>query len=353
MKVFLQYSALIFVFLFLLSACEQDETILELNEYDWELVEINDFNDEVFHPKSMWFDHNDHLIIHDMGDQVSPVKILRDGRVTNSIPVGRGPGEVEYILSKHFSESKRSRYIFDPAQSRMLKFDEKYTFIGDVVDSRINDGVYISAIYSDSLAFTISRDHILQIFDLNTSIEDQKTLFTLHDNDYDFLDPLRNYFLRQSFSYDSDAQDLYLAMKHSSLIMHIDSEYNFNHTFGPDSIGIAKNEDYEFYALPRLGHQREGLRDMRVHGDYLFAILNGSTYGRKIQIQYSRDFDSLIDKVNHGEILLVFNRHTLEFIQAIKLPLPAAQLMVSDEHIFLLNYIDDYPSIYIYKNHIN
>lgn len=353
MKFFLQYSALTFLFLFLVSACQQEDPTLVFDEYEWELVGINDFSNEVFQPRAMWFDHNGHLIIHDMGDRKSPVKILKDGRITHSIPVGRGPGEVEYILSKHFSESKSRRFIFDPAQSRMLKFDENYTFIDDVVDSRINDGVYISAIYSDSLAFTVSRDHILQIFGLNTATEDLKTLFTLHENDYDFLDPLRNYFLRQRFSFDSDEGDLYLANHHSSLIMHIDSEFNFNHTFGPDSVGITRNEEYEFYALPRLGHQREGLRDMIVHGDNLYAIFNGNTYGRRIQIQYSRDFDSLLAKVSHGEILLVFNRHSLEFKQAIKLPLPATQLMASDEYIYLLNYIEDFPSIYIYKNNIN
>lgn len=339
--------------IFFLVTCDNDESVLVLDDYNWEQEQINDFNNDVYSPSAMWIDQNGMLVIQDMGDRNQPIKILRDGVVFKSISSGRGPGEVEYVLRKSFSESKNSRYIFDPAQMRMLSFDEEYNYLEDLVDERINDGVYRSGIYSDSLLFTTSSDYILQIINLHNVNKNHDPLFTLRHSDHEFLDPLRNYFLRQSFFFASEGQDFYMALKHSSMIMHIDEEFNLNYTFGPDSIGIAINEDDGFYALPRLGQQREGLRDLQVHGDNLYVVLNGETYGKHIQIRHMANFDSLLDVVGHGKILLIFDRHTLEYKRAIELPVAASQIAVNDDHISLLNYIDDAPAIYVYKNYLN
>ena len=166
---YIKQPALFCLLVILFLACsENDSPILDVQPHDWILDETFQMDGSLYLPLSMWKDKNNLLVIHDIRDQNYPLKVFSGNNLEYSIPQGRGPGEIDNIRRKHFSELSNARYIYDASTNRLLGFDEQYRHTGYVEHPVFDRPVYFAGLYSDSLLFTSTNDYIIQIEDIKS-----------------------------------------------------------------------------------------------------------------------------------------------------------------------------------------
>ena len=66
-------------------------------------------------------------------------------------------------------------------------------------------------------------------------------------------------------------------------------------------------------------------------------------------MKYTFNFEELIEKIKHSQRLLIFDRETGNFVKEIELPKTAMNFKIFGNSAYLLNTIDDVPSIYKYS----
>src|SRR5690554_593956 len=113
---------------FLLYSCSHEQSAVPAEPHEWELEAVWDFSNSVYSPVGMWQDHQGNLVIHDIGDDKTPVKIFNENYLEYSISSGQGPGEISERLTKAFSEHQNNSYLYDRGNKRLLKFDNSYRF---------------------------------------------------------------------------------------------------------------------------------------------------------------------------------------------------------------------------------
>lgn len=324
---------------------------------------INDtsaqISDMIYNPYNMWLVGEDKLLINDIADNERTLKLF-DFSIDSLKEVmrsGQGPGEVSpvyYKCSTNFSNG--DILLWDAGRKRMMRYTSDLKYKTDLSgEASMFGNLYQAGLINDSTLLTVDfHDEFLKAWRINDNeISEHSLLWSIHINDYEELSPLSNFTLLQTLFYSNYGGMLYITFEFSSLIIGIDEDGIAFINSEPANIPLPppdnESEKSGRYSLPIMGKHPEGARDISVMDDLVYVLLNGRTISKLEQMRYMVNFETLIDKVKHAERLLVYNRFTGEFINELKLPMPARQAKVQGEYVFLLNSLGDVPVIKKYK----
>lgn len=336
------------IFLFPASIYSQDQ-------YRWEKeAEFNEF----YNPYSVFKISDDAILIYDTRNTQQPINqvSLKEGsfRLLNNLSSGQGPGEINETFYKRVTTfSNGDILLWDRGQTMLTKYDSSLNYINDLKGRALQSGIIQAGLINDSTLVTVENDQE-NVFKAWRLSDDETTssepLWTISFDDYPQLNGLKNFILKQAMYFTNYENVLYVAFEHSSVILALDANGMKFINDEPDENPFPEfDSENPVFSLPNMGSYVEGTRDIDVDGNYIYLIYKGESTSKWEQLRYSNNFDELIEQVKHSKRLLIFDRETGQFVYETSLPIEAKQIVVIDNQFYLLNSLNDYPSLIRYS----
>jgi len=330
-------------------------SIYSQDQYNWEKeAEFNEF----YNPFSVFKISDDAILIYDTRNTQQPISqvSLKEDSFTlkNHLKSGQGPGEVNETFYKRVTTfSNGNILLWDRGQAMLTIYDNSLNYIGDLEGRALQSGIIQAGLINDSTLVTVENDQE-NVFKAWSLLDDKTTssepIWTISFNDYPQLNGLKNFILMQAMYFTNYDNVLYVAFQHSSVILALDADGMKYINSKPDENPFPEfDSENPVFSLPNMGSYVEGTRDMDVDGNYVYLIYKGESTSRWEQMRYMNNFDELIEQVKHSKRLLIFDRFTGQFVYETTLPIEAKQIAVVDNQFYLLNSLNDYPSLIRYR----
>jgi len=323
--------------------------------YSWE--KESEFN-EFYNPYSIYKINNNAILIHDIRNSDQPINQLAidNGSIelVSNLTRGYGPGEINDTFYKRVTTySNGDILLWDRGQSMLTKYDSSLNYIGDLEGRSLQSGILQAGLINDSTLVTVENDQE-NVFKAWRLIDNETTssepIWTISFNDYPQLYGLKNFILMQAMHFTNYENVLYVSFQHSSVILALDADgMKFIYSKPDENPFPEFDSENPIFSLPKMGSYDEGTIDMDVDGKFIYLIYKGESTSRWEQMRYRNNFDELIEKVKHSKRLLIYDRFTGQFLYETTLPIEAKQIAVVDNKFYLLNSLNDYPSLIRYS----
>lgn len=312
-------------------------------------------SDLIYDPHDLWVIGEDRVLVNDLALKDSPISVIdfENDAIVASLRTGKGPGEVSSTFYKRITKySNGDILLWDAGQYRITRYTADLQYLDDISGSVFKNRIYQAGLVNDSTLFTVQLgDEFLKLWRIrNSGIEQENLIGSISLHDLEGLQGLKNFTLLQTLHFTNHDGVVYMNCEYSSFLAAFDENGLLFLTDEPNNIPVPPHDEKNpIHALPDMGEHPEGARDVSVADEIVYVLLNGRTISKLEQMRYMINFEALIDKVNHAESLLMYDRITGEFLKEIELPIPTRQAKVQGEHIFLLNSLGDVPVVKKYK----
>ena len=327
--------------------------------YSWEKLE--EFQD-IYNPFGMYKINNEALVIHDIRNSEYPINLLsingENIQITENLKSANGPGEVHSTFYKRVSTfSNGNILLWDGGRRALTKFSDDLKYLDDINGEPLNSSILQAGLINDSTLVLVENDgeSIFKAYRIQENeIIGNDPLWKVSFDEYPKLNGLKNFILMQAMYLKNYENILYVTFQHSSIIIGLDHKGILFINDKPDENLFPEfDPENPTYSLPRMGSYEEGVRDFDVDGDYIFVIYKGETTSKWEQIRAQNRFDELIEEIKHSKRLLIYERITGDFVYETALPKDAKQISVVGNDFYLLNSLEDYPTIYRYQLNVN
>lgn len=304
------------------------------------------------------------VLDHSASDQMLARLRLEDGSpVGRTIQSGQGPGEVSGRGMEISQFSDGGVLLWDGSHRRANIYDADLRFEGQV-DGLQNLSVDPVALVNDSLlavGMSASTSDLFRLYRLHRGSESvrvaEEPLVTIETTDHELLDQGQlgeNFMIRQGVARRVE-DGLYFGFMFGSLVTGMTENglrwattEPMNHT-----LPVYNFRDGNAFVAPRLDKFSRGILDLTGNASHLYVLYSGQKFGddRGPLTQISeRDVAAGMEAISHSKRLLVFDRHTGEFVREMRLPIRARGIEVTSRYAVL--YVTeerDAPTFEVYR----
>lgn len=338
------------VIYFLTSICI---LLLTITKNEWEAT--GKIENSIYNPYDFWVLGDDLLLVNDLGFKSSPIGLInfKEDDIVSNLRTGQGPGEVTSTFYKRVTKYTNGDFLlWDAGSNRIMRYNDSLQYITDIRASGFGRRFIQAGLINDSTLLTMENSpNFLSAWRIkDNTINESEMLWSISIDEYEELTALKNFVLMQTIYFGNYDGALYLTFEFSSLLIAIDENGVKYIQKEPENIPLPVHDEKSGgYGLPIMGKHPEGARDIALDDNYVYITFSGKKISRWEQMRYAFNFEELIEKIKHSQRLLIFDRETGNFVKEIELPKTAMKFKIFGNSAYLLNTIDDVPSIYKYS----
>jgi len=306
------------------------------NDFVWEKeLEINE---KLNNPASI-FIYNNNIFIIDYNN-IKPVVIFNTkGKFIGYMGKwGHGPGEIQKGNNEitFAGKIKNELFLYSSMERKCIAFNiNNFKFIRYLNLSKINSFKIIIKNYK-----LIALNNSFNPFLIHTFTLDQKFNIKKSNNYWGSFSQIpesencaKNFFLNQGELCTDKQGNIYFASHFSSLVLSFSSSGDLLFkTLKPFSISLPNYMGKDELSSPPLNKYPYNYVSIATDNKYLYAIYSGFIF-KNVNLSA---FDMYNITFDHGNIMVVFDKHNGKIIAQIKLPLKVKTIQVTDNSFYFL-----------------
>ena len=339
----------IFLLLILLSGCFNQS----FAQFQEEYRQAQGF----IHPVNFFIIDEDKAILFEPLSETDTVTLvdLQNGNVLASIRAGRGPGELSRTSKKIIRRFDHNHvWIWDSGLRRGMVVDNQLDIIHEIeVDNQnLHFAIPISeervaswTSFSRSILFSVH-----QLIDYTIT----EPINTIRYDEFPEYNPVQKNPLSKQGPTIARNEAIYQGYRYSSLILKMDGSGSISYTTGKEQeIGFPEyTSDDGVIEAPDHAEFPQATLSMAVNDEYIFVLHSGRIFDegwlRSVAHQITGRWEELNIEYDHSDRLLLYNKHSGEFIREVKLPEPAYKIQATNNSFYIYTYLDE-PIFIKYK----